>query len=246
MQFHTLRKEIENCLDRAFKIMVGSATLIPAVVGIVAYYSATPILITLPMVVVVTVLLYLNQWNSIMRCGRYIRLNIEKEIMGSDGWEAWLESTYDPNIGSVDNRLVDTYLVSAFYLLAGAYYFATAYIAFAFARHAYGASAGWVVAAVYAVIGVSMGTIILRRVPTNTTTQQERASKALQLGSEGDGHAPAPVVTPVTEESEPIEESGPAVELEQPPTESPAPAAASEWTAEQEATAVQEATAAPA
>lgn len=191
LQFRTLRKEIEDSLDRAFKIMVGGATVIPAVVGIVAYYSATPILMALPMVVVVTALLYLNQWNSIMRCGRYIRLNIEKEIMGDSGWEAWLESTYDSNIGSVDNRLVDTYLVSAFYLLTAAYYFATAYIAFSFTRHTYGASAGWVAISIYAVIGIAMGAIILRRVPTNTTTQQERASRALLSGIESAVTGPA-------------------------------------------------------
>ena len=177
--FLTLRKEIEDSLDRAFKIMVGGATLIPAVVGIVAFYSATPILMTLPMVVVVTALLYLFQWNSIMRCGRYIRLKIERDIMGDDGWEAWLESDYDPKIGSVHNRMVDTYLVIAFYLLTAGYYFATCYIALTYAWDEYEKFITWVALAVYILIGVGLGLIVFRRVPTNTTTQQERAGRPL-------------------------------------------------------------------
>jgi hypothetical protein len=177
--FLTLRKEIEDSLDRAFKIMVGGATLIPAVVGIVAYYSATPILLTLPMVVVVTALLYLFQWNSIMRCGRYIRLKLEKDIMGDDGWEAWLESNYDPKIGSIHNRMVDTYLVVAFYLLTAGYYFATCFIALTYTWDAYQPIITWVALAVYILIGVGLGLILFRRVPTNTTTYQERAARPL-------------------------------------------------------------------
>jgi hypothetical protein len=191
LQFHTLRHEIEHCLDRAFKIMIGGATLIPVLVGALAHYSATPILIALPMVIVVMALLYLNQWNSIMRCGRYIRVKIERDIMGADGWEAWLESTYEPRLGHLDNRRVDTYLVYAFSLLTGAYYFATTYIAITYADEAYGAIPAWITTGVYSLIGLVMGFILLRRVPTNTTTQQERAATSVIHHASGreDGHA---------------------------------------------------------
>ncbi len=58
LQYLTLRKEIEDSLNRSFQIMVGGATLVPILVGIVGHYAATPILMTLPMMVVVIALLF--------------------------------------------------------------------------------------------------------------------------------------------------------------------------------------------
>lgn len=174
--FLTLRKEIEDSLNRSFQIMVGGATLVPILVGILGHYTLTPILLTLPMMVVVIALLYLNQWNSIMRCGRYIRTRLEPDFMGDEGWEAWLESHPDTHMGAVHNRLVDTYLVYAFYLLTAAYYFATSYIAINYAHQSYGDIVAGVALAVYIVIGLAMGYIILERVPTHTTTKKERQS----------------------------------------------------------------------
>jgi hypothetical protein len=174
LQYLTLRKEIEDSLARAFQIMIGSATLIPLLVGIIGHYAATPILMTLPLMVVVSVLLYLNQWNSIMRCGRYIRMKIEPEIVGTDGWEGWLELNIDTEMGRVHNRLVDTYLQFAFYLLTTAYYFATSYIGFAYASRSYGPVVEWVVLSVYALVGIGIGIIVFFRLPTHTTTKEER------------------------------------------------------------------------
>jgi hypothetical protein len=190
LQFLTLRKEIEDCLNRSFQIMVGGATLVPILVGILGHYTATPILLTLPMMVVVIALLYLNQWNSIMRCGRYIRTKVEPELMGDEGWEAWLESHLDIHMGSVHNRLVDTYLVYAFYLLTAAYYFATSFIAITYAHRSYGPIAAWLALGCYIIIGFTMGYIVLERVPTHTTTKRER-----QLLSETHAGEAAPVKT---------------------------------------------------
>jgi len=168
--------------------MVGGATLVPILVGILGHYTATPILLTLPMMVVVIALLYLNQWNSIMRCGRYIRTRLEPEMLGEEGWEAWLESHPDIQMGAVHNRLVDTYLVYAFYLLTAAYYFACSFIAISYAHTTYGPAAAWLALAVYIIIGFTMGYIILERVPTHTATKKERhllgeAHAAAQIAS---------------------------------------------------------------
>ncbi len=176
LEYQTLRKEIEDSLNRSFQIMVGGTTLIPALIGVLAYYAATAILMALPLMVVVIALLYLNQWNSIMRCGRYIRTRIELPIMGSGGWEAWLETHPGSGSGAYDNRLVDSYLVYAFYLLIAAYYFATCYVAIAYAKHAYGGVVGWAGLGVYIPVGVLIGVIVLRRVPTSTTTKHERGA----------------------------------------------------------------------
>jgi hypothetical protein len=174
LQYLTLRKEIEDSLARAFQIMIGSAALIPLLVGIIGHYTATPILMTLPMMVVVSALLYLNQWNSIMRCGRYIRMKIEPQIVGNQGWEGWLESHPDTQMGTVHNRLVDTYLQYAFYLLTAAYYSATSYIGVLYAYRSYGSVGEWLSLGVYIAVGLGMGVIIVFRVPTHTTTKEER------------------------------------------------------------------------
>jgi hypothetical protein len=207
LQFLTLRKEIEDSLNRSFQIMVGGATLVPILVGLLGHYAATPILLTLPMTVVVVALLYLNQWNSIMRCGRYIRTRIEPKMTGDEGWEAWLESHPDTHMGAVHNRLVDTYLVYAFYLLTAAYYFATSFIAITYAHRTYGSIAEWVALGCYILIGITMGYIILERVPTHTTTKTERqlmapqaamASNSRENSANGGGTATAPNVVSST------------------------------------------------
>ena len=174
LQYQTLRKEIEDSLARSFQIMIGGAALIPILVGVVAKYAATPILMTLPMTVVVVALLYLNQWNSIMRCGRYIRTHIEKPIMPNDGWEVWLEAPPDRRIDVYDNRIVDAYLMYAFYLLIAAYYFATSFVAVTYSHIAYGPIAPWVAGNVYGIIGILLGIIVVRRLPVRTTTRSER------------------------------------------------------------------------
>lgn len=189
LQYVELRKEIERCLERAFQIMVGGAALIPILTGVISYYSATPILLTLPLIVIVTALLYLNQWNMIMRAGRYIRTRIEPEFVGNDGWEAWLETAPDSDVGSVHNRLVDTYLSYAFFLLSAAYYSGTSYVAVTYADRSYGSPARWISLAVYIVLGIVMGAIVLRRVPTNTTTKNERERAEQERSA-----APSPVL----------------------------------------------------
>jgi hypothetical protein len=194
LQFQTLRQEIEHCLDRAFKLMIGGATLIPILIGTLARYSATAILMVFPMVIVVMVLLYLNQWHSVMRCGRYIRTNIERDILGNDGWEAWLEMTFEPELGHLNNRRVDTYLVNAFSLLSAAYYFASCYIAISYASNAYGPISAWITVAGYTLIGLVMSFILLRRVPTSTTTQHELAARSVVHHAPGAADTPNAVV----------------------------------------------------
>lgn len=173
LQYRTLRTEIENGLERVFKIMVGGATLIPILVGIAGHYSATPILMALPLTAVVTALLYLNQWNGIMRCGCYIRTKIEPEVIGSDGWEAWLESP-SPSVGRARNRLVDDYLTYAFYLLSAAYYVAASYIAFAYGYTDFGPLVAWPALGAYLMIGAVMGTVVVRQLSFNTALREER------------------------------------------------------------------------
>ncbi len=175
LQFLALRREIENSLDRVFKIMVGGPTLIPVIVGVLGYYAVTPILMALPMLVIVIALLYLNQWNTIMRCGRYIRTRIEPDVVGLEGWEEWLESKGETEVGSVSNRLVDMYLSYAFYALTAAYYLATTYIAVLYARSNYGPAGQWSTIGVYGVLGAAMAFIVGQRLPNNTTTKLERA-----------------------------------------------------------------------
>jgi len=176
LQYITLRKEIEECLTRSFQIMIGGATLIPIIAGVADKYAATPIMIALPMVVVITALMYLNQWSMIMRAGRYIRTEIESRLDAPVGWETWLEARGTDQATAVDNRLVDRYIALAFYILASAYFFAASWVGFLYARDHLHYGLSWVVLGVYCLTAVAMLIVLLRRVPTTTTTKAERTT----------------------------------------------------------------------
>src|SRR5207253_2013711 len=119
LQYETLRKEIEEAHGRAFKIIIGGLTIVPAIWSAIRSLDKAidlgPVTLLLPFIVVVTVLLFLAQNAAIMRCGRYIRLNIENAVPSIIGWETWLEKPREA--GEPDLRGVDKYLIRSFYVL---------------------------------------------------------------------------------------------------------------------------------
>jgi len=130
LEYMTLRKEIENSKDRLFKIMVGGATIIPTAQYVVQLLKTEidniwAIKSLLPFLVIIMILLFLSENNSLMRCGWYIREHIEPQITPKiHGWENWLEQEMEPSI-----RLVDRFVITGFYLLSACYYVGTAVIA---------------------------------------------------------------------------------------------------------------------
>jgi hypothetical protein len=126
-EFEVLRKEIEQSKDRIFKLAIGGIIGIPSGYSIAEQAKLDILSYSLPLLICIIVLLCLSESFAVMRAGRYIRDEIEPNIVDTaerkpEGWEAWLEKhTY--------RRYVDRFLMSFFYLLFVFYYVASATLA---------------------------------------------------------------------------------------------------------------------
>ena len=116
-EYATLRKEIGTSQDNVFKIMIASATAIPAIQQLVTNANAGYVAIGLPFVVVALVMLFINHRNSISRCGFFIQTEIEPTMKGVPQWETWLKENKHS-----DHRSVDNALTLSFYILSAVYY----------------------------------------------------------------------------------------------------------------------------
>ncbi len=114
-QYLTLRDEIRTSKARIFALLVIGTLLIPAVgyfaresVGM--YASAS-----MPFVIIIMMIAFLMEQNSIIRAGRYLKLHVEPHIDGIVTWEEWLES---------NSRLRDTdrYFFGSFLLVFFLFY----------------------------------------------------------------------------------------------------------------------------
>ena len=114
-QFVTLRGEIDACKNRTFWILIVGVFLI-----LFAAYQATvePKIFAnaaIPLIIIVLILSFADQQNSIIRAGRYIREKIEPAIDEVTGWEVWLESNRS-------YREVDRFFFGGFILVFLAFY----------------------------------------------------------------------------------------------------------------------------
>lgn len=114
-QFVTLRAEIEACKRRSFWILITGVLLI-----LFAAYQATvePQIYAnaaIPLVIIVLILAFADQQNSLIRAGRYIREQIEPAVEEVTGWERWLESNRS-------YREVDRFFFGGFILVFLAFY----------------------------------------------------------------------------------------------------------------------------
>lgn len=117
LEFETLRREIEISRDLRFKLMTGGTTVVPAAQFLSQKFEIGALSTIIPVLVVVIAVLFIAENNAIMRCGRYIRTEIESNVDGVLGWEHWLESQAD-----FDSRLVDRLVLLSFYALMAVYF----------------------------------------------------------------------------------------------------------------------------
>jgi hypothetical protein len=128
-EYRTLRREIEETKSRIFKLAVLSAAGMPT-----SYFFAHQNIIDiftmfLPLLICAVMALYLSESRDLMRCGKYIKENIEpfqdemeKMIAGKKiewkGWERWLEEDDSPNSFFMKNtkRSVDNFVAFFFYI----------------------------------------------------------------------------------------------------------------------------------
>jgi hypothetical protein len=164
-QFLTLRKEIEESKNRVFQTMGFGLVVVPGSHYLAQAYKIDTVVLSLPILVVVVALVYLSENNAIMRCGRYIKHHIEPQIVGTVGWEAWLETK-----STFDTRAVDNYLSYAFYLLFFVYFAGSVFMAARFSLSEYGVIVAAALLGAYVGIGVWFIVFLLRSSKVSTTT----------------------------------------------------------------------------
>ena len=167
-QFLTLRKEIEDSKSRVFQTMGFGLVIVPGSHYLAQAHKIDTVLLSIPILVVVVALVYLSENNAIMRCGRYIKQNIEPHVGGVVGWEAWLETR-----GAFDARAVDKYLSGAFYLLFLVYFSGAVFMATRFALGQYGVVAAAALLGAYVGIGAWFVTFLFRSSKVSTTTASD-------------------------------------------------------------------------
>ena len=98
------------------------------------------LILSLPILICTVLLLYLAESRSLMRCGSYIKDQIEAsvsaQVEGFTGWEMWLQ---EKSAGKeIERRSVDRIVAVFFYLLFIFYYLASVALAARMGESKYG------------------------------------------------------------------------------------------------------------
>ena len=168
IQFKTLREEIKETKDRIFKLVSFGIFAVPTAHFIAQTYNLDIIILSLPLLVIVIALLYLSENHAMMRCGRYIREQIEPNMDGIMGWETWLE-----NNGQFNARTVEKYANYCFYLLIFIYYAGSVFMASRFTYNNYGVVNLSILLGFYIAIGIWFLIFFIGGVQTSTSTKYE-------------------------------------------------------------------------
>jgi len=170
LQFVTLREEIRETKARIFYIMGIGLFVVPGGEYLSRTMGAPVVQVILPILVVCVGLFYLSENHALMRCGRYIRQQIETNVEGAMGWEQWLESK-----DSCNPRSVDRYVSYAFYLLISVYYLASSIGAY-IASSKWTSAPSWLphaLAGFYAGLGVCFLWLLVANIRSTTSTRLE-------------------------------------------------------------------------
>lgn len=162
-QYISLREEIKETKTRIFKTIGFGLTVAPGfyLVSQLQNQKFGFIILTIPFLVIVVGLIYLAESNSLMRCGRYIRLIIEYPFITDIlGWETWLEKP-DENF---ETRNVDKYLFWGFYFLSSLYFLGSTFLSTLYLYEEckpHGKILTWFVIITFIIIYLSMGILFL-------------------------------------------------------------------------------------
>lgn len=91
-QYLTLREEIRSSKSRVFLILVIGTLFIPIAAFIAKEYENTFASASIPFILLVLMIAFIMEQNSIVRAGRYLKEHVEPHIEGIVTWENWLES----------------------------------------------------------------------------------------------------------------------------------------------------------
>lgn len=93
-QYLTLRDEIRSSKSRVFLILVIGTLFIPIAAFAAKEYGSTFASASMPFILLVLMLAFVMEQNSIVRAGRYLKEHVEPHIEGVVTWENWLESNH--------------------------------------------------------------------------------------------------------------------------------------------------------
>lgn len=169
-QYISLREEIRETKDRTFKIAAIALFIFPAGEHVARVLGAKLLLLILPILVISVALLYLAENHALMRCGRYIRQGIEREMQGIIGWERWLETRDE-----CKPRSVDRYVAYSIYIVLGVYYVAAVFVAVEYSNDTYGMLPSALFLGFYSAVGILFLYYLVRNVRLTTTTDSDCA-----------------------------------------------------------------------
>jgi len=163
-QFSTLREEIKETKARIYRTLGFGITAVPTAHYLAQSYNIDILAITLPILVLVVGLMYLSENHSLMRCGRYIREQIESHT-NVIGWEEWLST---PDI--FKKRAVDIFLFYSFYILFLMYYMSSLFLTAKFCIEKYSKEFSIIIIIIYIVLGILSAIFFFWNRMISTTT----------------------------------------------------------------------------
>ena len=108
-QYLTLRDEIRTSKSRAFTILVLGTLFVPAVSFAAQKFGGTFASASVPFLLMVLMLAFVMEQNSIVRAGKYLKEHVEPHVDDLVTWESWLESR--PHLRDVDRYFFATFLI---------------------------------------------------------------------------------------------------------------------------------------
>lgn len=170
-QFWALRQEINDTKTRLYRLIGTGLLVIPSAQFAAKEFHIEVLMLALPILIMIVAMLYLSENHAMMRCGCYIREEIETHVEPSEdgkpfiGWEEWLESDH-----TIDPRTVDRYVNYCFYLLFFVYYLLSVILAIRHAMIDQDASVIGVLLGTYVAVGVWFLIFLIRTVRSTTST----------------------------------------------------------------------------
>lgn len=108
-EYMTLRDEIRSAKSRMFLLLILGLVLMPVAGWLAREHPNAFASAAIPFVLLIIMISFIMEQNSIVRAGRYLREHVEPKVKEVVGWEQWLES--NPRLREVDRVFVGTFLI---------------------------------------------------------------------------------------------------------------------------------------
>lgn len=175
-QYKSLREEVKETKTRIFQLAILGLTGVPSSYFLAENYEQLKVLrLSLPILICTFLFFFLSETRALMRCGQFIKENIEPAIKKSSGiednqqrkhWEEWLESGRKI-LGLRETRLVDVFMAFSFDVLFLIYYWCSVKLAYEAHKND---QWGIVIAVAYSIIGGIVIAFLVWNFKSSTST----------------------------------------------------------------------------